>query len=223
MGAKYTKTVVMDEGQTWVACNPIPGTGINYTAVATFSTVAAMFTWANVATAGGKSIVPDKIRLISTTAPTMGVAGTGTLQCAVVLDVTSRAPSAANSTIIPSNAYAVTAQLATSVATFNVFNANQMTVPTWGSTKRIVGRAAVPISNAAIGDSIVFSFGVDKDPGMSTILTAFRSTAVAANYSVCLPPVAIGPGGYLVFHLWMPGAAATTIPAYEYEVTWWEV
>src|SRR5690348_10737878 len=95
MGAQYSKRVVLDEGSTWVACNPVPGTGINYTAVGTFSTVAAMFTWQNLASAGGKTIIPDKIRLITTTIPTF-TNGTGVLQCAVVLDMTSRAPSSGN-------------------------------------------------------------------------------------------------------------------------------
>lgn len=224
MGAKYSKTIVVDEGQTFVACNPIPGTGTNYTAVATFSTVAAMFTWANTATgSNGKNIIPDKIRLITTTPPTLGAAGTGTLQCAIVLDATSRAPSAANTTIIPSNAYSVTATISSSVATFNVFNANQMTVPTWGTNKKLVGRASVPVSNPSAGDNIVFNFGDDNDYGSSSTLSALRITGVSANYSVCLPPVVIGPGNYCVFHLWMPGALTTTVPAYEYEVTWWEV
>lgn len=220
MGAKYSKTVVVDEGITWVACNPAPGTGINYTAVGTFSTVTAMFTWQNLGLAGGKVIYPEKIRLLTTTAPTF-TAGTGTLQCAVVLDNTSRAPSAANSTITPSNAYSTTTSTVSSVAMFNVFNANQMTVPTWGASKRIVGRGSIPVGIAVPGDAFIFQFGADADVGSTPLLTTTRSIQ-PATFVTNLPECGIGPGHFAVFHLWMPGFAVTTIPAFEYEVTWWE-
>ncbi len=222
MGAKYSKSVTMDEGVFFVgvSSNTAPGTGLNYTSVGAFTTTTAAFTWANNASTGGKSIVIDKIKLICTTGQTT----TSMLHGAMVLDYTSQAPSAGQLTIIPSATLSQWPSTQSSVATFCGFSGNQITKPTWGTTHRVVGRSVVPNFVLTANDTYVFNFGADTDTMSDSPLTAARPVAaplMPAKFVSHMPPCIIGPGHWGVFHLWQ--SAAGTTPTFEYEVSWWEV
>jgi fatty-acid desaturase len=51
--------------------------------------------------------------------------------------------------------------------------------------------------------------------------SAAAPATAAANFYIPMPPVVIGGGDSINFHLWYP-AGATTAPTYEFDIGWWE-
>src|SRR5690349_8006430 len=155
MGAKYSKSLLLDEGNHCVATNPTLGTGVAYAGTTAFSDTTALFTWQN--TSATKVIIPDRIRLVVTAA----AATVTSIHFASKLDNVSRAPSAGNAarTGVNSNGASTVA----SVATFNAFSAAAMTVPASGGSARTVSRGTIPSGIDVALDEYVIQFGMDND------------------------------------------------------------
>lgn len=207
---------IADEGAYMVATNPTIGTGIIHALTTAFSATAAIFCLRNTDAEGGQRIYLDYVRL-TTGATAIAMTAATSIEAAVTIDNTNRYSSGGTS-ITPANV-----NMDSSRATIAQINFGAVVLSAASGSVRTVARAAVPRRAApalVTGDQIMFNFGQMDSPTMGVVGAAAPATAAAAMY-VPMPPVIIGGGDSLNFHLWYP-AGATTAPTYEFDIGWWE-
>lgn len=191
----------------FVVQNPTPGTGFAENITTSFTATSAFMTVFNSASAGGKSIFPDYLRIICSAVGATTTSGHGVF----VLDSINRYSSGTLSTPTPasSNSSAI------SVATIQVGTITAAAA----SAPKLVGRSVLRIATApawAAFDEVIFHFG---SPAATQPQAVTPTTAVKLD--VFLPPVAVPPGSTLLYQPYNV-ANATTAPSFEYEFGWWE-
>lgn len=207
---------IADEGAYMTATNATIGTGIIHALTTAFSATAALFCLRNTDAEGGQRIYLDYVRL-TTGATAIAMTAATSIEAAVTIDNTNRYSSGGTS-ITPANV-----NMDSSRATIAQINFGAVVLTAASGSVRQVARAAVPRRAApalVTGDQIMFNFGQMDAPGIGVAGAAAPATA-AANFYVPMPPVVIGGGDSLNFHLWYP-AGATTAPTYEFDIGWWE-
>ena len=167
----------------------------------------------------------DRIRLILSTdvAPVTATY----LRAAMRIDLSSRDTSAAATLkttatgIVNANvgSSSITGIAVSPIAALSAFSTAGMAVTTEGSSVRQIGQGQINFGAMVIGDIYDFRFGSD---GADIAQTKSSSTGMPGRYVEYMPPCIITPNTWGVFHLWIPGAATST-PAFEYEVSWWEL
>lgn len=228
MGAKYIKQLLLEEGNYFLASNLTLGTASTYALRTSFLSSQAMFIWRNTTTSPstGKNIIIDRIRLILSTdvAPITATY----LRAAMRIDLSSRDTSAAAtakssaSGLVNANVLAPlgAAQLpSSSIAALSAWSTAGMITTTEGTSVRICGQGQINFGAMVIGDIYDFRFGSD---GADAPQSKSTSTGMPGRYVEYMPPAIITPNTWGVFHLWIPGAVTST-PAFEYEVSWWEI
>ena len=205
-----------DEGAYQVATNATIGTGIIHALTTAFSATAALFCLRNTDAEGGQRIYLDYVRL-TTGATAIAMTAATSIEAAVTIDNTNRY-SSGGTAITPANV-----NMDSSRATIAALNFGAVVLTAASGSVRQVARAAVPRRAApalVTGDQILFNFGQMDSPTLGVVGAAAPATA-AANFYVPMPPVVIGGGDSINFHLWYP-AGATTAPTYEFDIGWWE-
>jgi hypothetical protein len=203
-----------DEGAYFTGVNPTPGTGIIHALTTAWSATAALFCLRNTDAEGAKRIYVDYAKLLTIgTAPT----ATTSIRLAITVDNTNRYSSGGTS-ITPKNVNMDSTQA--TIAALN-FGAVVLTAAS-GSVRDIARESQPPRAAPALvtGDTFFYNFGQVSAESLATVGAAAPATA-AAQFTAALPPVIIGGGDSLNFHLYYP-AAATTAPTYEFEIAWWE-
>jgi hypothetical protein len=203
-----------DEGSYFTGVNPTPGTGIIHALTTAWSATAALFCLRNTDAEGAKRIYLDYVKLLCLgTAPT----ATTSIRLAVTIDNTNRY-SSAGTAITPKNV-----NMDSSMATIAALNFGAVVLSAAsGSVRDVIREAQPPRAAPALvsGDTFLYNFGQVNAEALATVGAAAPATA-PAQFSAALPPVVIGGGDSLNFHLYYP-AAATTAPTYEFEIGWWE-
>lgn len=136
----------------------------------------------------------------------------------VDIDITNRAPTAGNVSIVPVN---VNGDDGTqSIATFQAFSAAALTVPASISTTRRVARFRINTGQVITGDTYLVQFGAVDFLSGKAPLAVVRATD-NGMISVNAPPFIIGPQQYGTIYRWSPGEA-TNVANFEYELGWFE-
>lgn len=231
MGALYIKQMLMDQGNYFTASNLTLGTPSTFALASSFTSSKAMFMFANTTTSisTGKTIIVDRIRLMLSTDTAPATATY--LKCAMRIDPSSRATSG-NTTLKTTatgvnpafvGSSAITGVAIAPICQLSAFSSGQMIVTTEGSSVRQVGQGQINFGTMVIGDIYDFRFGTDgADASYSKINTSVGSSWMPGRYIEYMSPCVISPYNWGVFHLWIPGAVTST-PAFEYEVSWWEI
>lgn len=226
-----TDHLLADEGCFMVACM-LPGaiqlqTGIT----SAFSSTAALIVLGNSAQTGGKRVYPRCLKLAVN-----GAWSSGTdLRYALVLDSKDRTPTTVSSgsggtgpgTPATQTAYrsqvfcASTEDTPTPVGIpyfpMSTFNGALPLVPSPGQYARtIVGNGYLKNSGALVADVVGLQFGCADHHG------TFQSAAAAAKLFDVAPPVVIGPGQFLVVHLWSTSNAGAGGTFIDILLTWVE-
>lgn len=205
-----------DEGAFFRGGNPTIGTGIIHALTTAWSATAAIACLRNTDAEGAKRLYPAFIRLY-TGATAIGMTAATSIEWAITIDNTNRY--ASGGTVIPMSNNSMDSSQAT-IANLT-FGAVVLTAAS-GSV-RIAARGAFPRRAApamVTGDQFLWEFGMEGPPTVGVIGSATPATAPATFYAP-VPPVVIGGGDSMNFHLWYP-AGATTAPTYEFEIGCWE-
>ena len=204
-----------DLGNYWVTTNPTPGTALAGAVSASYSATTPFLYLFNSASAGGKSVYLDYIKLICTVAPASGTIA----YYALVADQAARALSVDHtSALTPVGPNQTTSTTAASVLTVNAQNsATASTIAAASSAVRVVGRGAIG-GIPVVGDELVIDFGPDAylpyNGATATVATPARRISGTA-------PVVLDPQACLMVALWFPSNSATGI-SYELEMGHWE-
>jgi len=200
------RTNVCDEGSYFVVTNPTPGTGL-----ATIATLTALadtspfFMLINNASAGGKRVYMDYIKLLVTDAGTAGAS----LHYNVKIDNgVGRYTSGSALTSTPQNC-----NMDSSVATGCLAYGGPLVAAAATAAARLLGGGLFKVSIPVVGDNYILTFGCPASgvgQGVATIANAVLNHA----------PVVIGPQQSFFFHIWLPSQSAAS--SYEIEVGWWE-
>jgi hypothetical protein len=191
-----TKHLLSAEGSAWALCNPTPGTAVTYALQQTFSDTVGFMVVKNNDPAGGRMVTVDYLKLVTVA---VGASATS-VEWAIKIDTSNRAPTAGSTLLTPSN----TRQTGAPAAQVWVPNAASLTVPASVSA-RLVGRGTIR--------SVIPVARVDG-PGLSAATTA----GVYADHA---PAFTLQPQEFAVIYLWEP-AVATTAPSFEFELAGWD-
>lgn len=194
------------EGSRYVVTNPTMGTGVAGAITTAFADTSALCGIVNGASAGGKDIILDYLKMQYTVAPTSATAA----QIAVTIDSGARSV-AAGTLLTPVN------------PNMNIANATVASTVRFGAVtaaaatgaKRIVVRDAIRTGIPVVGDEVFINFGAMDSPAGPV------SGAAANILAVPVGPVVIGPGHTVLIHTWHP-ANVTTGPSFEFEMGWIE-
>lgn len=211
-----TRHVLASEGTYFVAVNPTVGTGMTQVAAQTaFSDTAPNLYIANNEAAGGKEIMIDYIKMVTTAAATASTA----IHYAAVVDNQIRAPTTDNTAALTVGRAAsggVSAQV--TVPTVKWQNSTTASaVPASSSQKCVVGRGVLGGLNIA-ADELFIAFGV-TNVGAHTATTAAEGAGQPGRRVSCSGPAVIPPQGSFVLHLWAPSSSASFNP--EVEIGFW--
>lgn len=205
-----------DLGNYWVTTNPTPGTALAYNVQSSYSATASPFLYFfNSASAGGKSVYLDYVKIICTTAPASGTQA----YYAFVADQAARAFSVDNtSSLTPVGPNQTTTNTAASILTVKAQNsATASTIAAASSGVRLVGRGSIG-GIPVVGDELLIDVGPDAfgpyAGGTAALTTPGRK--VSATPSIILDPQAC-----LMLTLWFPSNSATGL-SYELEIGHWE-
>ncbi|MEI6598330.1 MAG: hypothetical protein WCL22_04735 [bacterium] len=202
-----------DEGAMNVA-TMLPGaTTLQLGLSAAFSATAGAIVIGNTDPPGGRRIYPKALRLVQAVAPTSGTS----LQYAIVLDNVSRQPTTVSNgsggsgpgTPATVTAYKVpvsntNADLNPTIAGIVFFPLSiaagaPPTIPTQSQQARtIVGNGIIKNSIPVVLDQYILQFGSCDRGG------TFQGAAALAKIVEHAPAVVIGPGEWMVIHLWSP-------------------
>lgn len=221
-GESYVNSIVStthtlaDEGSYFTAIVSVGSSQLYDAANSTsFSATKAVLALNNndIAGAAAKRIYIDNVKLFNwTNVPTSSLS----VNMAVSLDNTSRAPTANNGSMTINNvnmddgsasiarAYYVNAQVGAG-----------MTVPAAGTAVRQVTQCMLRSAIAVVRDSLECWFGAPGGNGGSVGTTGGRVVVSGA-------PIVIGPQQWALFHVWFPSAAAASVAGNEFELSWWE-
>lgn len=202
---------VCSEGNYFFACNPTFDTGIAMGIQTTFSDTANILALIrNTASANGKSLYLDYIRLICTAAG----ASTTISELGITIDPNNRY-SAGGTALTP-----VCGNSGLSTGTVADIRFGIVTALA-AVSKRQLCRAKLKTQAApcwTIGDQVLITFGeTDSVAGSPT------SGAATLVLPVSCGPVILGPGNNhsCLIHMWNKNNAATA-PSWEVEFGWWE-
>jgi len=198
-----------EEGSLFVATTPTPGTGVALgvaTATAIIATAPSLLIYNN-DSVGGKNIIMDSIKLVTTAA---GTAGTR-LDMATYIDSKVLFTSGGTAAT-PLNANMGVAN--TSIA--KVYDASAAILsPAVSSAVRIVGRSVLRMTIPVVGDQTVIDFG-----GVTAGGQGILNGSAPLNILVSHAPVVLAPGHSMMVFLWSGSQSAA--PTYEYVITWIE-
>lgn len=224
-GAQYvqslvpTKQVLCDEGSYFVTTNPTPSTPIAYGSGGTQTSFSDTVPFLQVINTGnpGDPAAPvvfvDYLKLlqIGGTAP----ASTTSVNVVARLDNGFRASTAGTPTTnTPVNANMNLATPAP-VARVVTYSGAVATIPALSAAGRQVGRALIKGGPTLLLDEYTIAHGMNDSPAGQGYLTTVSA------YTSRMPPIGIGPGQSLTYHLFM-AAAATNPFSYEFELGHWE-
>ena len=206
-----TDHLLADEGTLMVATTLPGATALQLGLSAAFSGTAAAFVLGNSDVAGGKRIYPKFLRLSQSVAPTSGT----NLRYCIVIDSKDRTPTTiSNGTggSGPGTPATVTAYRAPVVCTNQDVNPTivgvpffpisiaagaPITVPAAGQFARtIVGNGMLKNSIPVVFDQYQIQFG-GADLGGT-----FQGAAAVAKIIDHAPAIVIGPGQFMVIHMW---------------------
>lgn len=189
--------------------------------VTAFGDTTPLFVIKNNAAAGGVSIWPRYLRLMNTaTAPT----GTIDLFLAVLIDSTSKLPTAANQYSNPliSNMDTRDTSSATVATLYHYAVAAAFATPASSASVKVVYRASIPTGVAVLHDTYTFQFNMQDQPmTQKQGLTAARATD-SAGLSAQGAGFSIAPGLWATFHLWWV-TSGVNLPIWETELCWYEL
>ena len=191
-----SKHTLSHEGTYFATTNPTLGTAAAGAVLAAFSATVAAFVIQNTQDSGNalaKNIDLDIIKLAYIVAP---ATATG-LEYAVVLDNTSRVPSAGFAVLSPTQVGSIIGATIAKIWAFT--GAAFMTIPAAGANARTVARGSIP-GLPVVGTEHMIRFGADGS-----------NSAGSAHDT----PISIPPTWFAVVYLWWPGNA-TTGPSAEY-------
>jgi len=208
---------VADEGAYFTGRNPTIGTGIIHALTTAWSATAALFCLRNTDSEGAKRIYLDYVKLI-TGATAISMTAATSIEAAVTIDNTNRYASGGTA-ITPTCPNMDSAQ-----ATIANLNFGAVVLSAASGSVRIAGRSAFARRAApalVTGDQLLWRFGDPLSPQEMQVVGAAAPATAPAHMGAMMPPVIIGGGDSINFHLWYP-AGATTAPTYEFEIGWWE-
>ena len=161
----------------------------------------------------------DSLRLmLYGTAPT----GTVSLELAVQVDIQSfsKLPTNSNQYTNPTiyNPNSDDTTRTSQAVVYAYLAANALVTPGSSGGVRKASRMRLPTGQAVVGDQYVFRFGGTEASNTSG-LTAARATH-PASFEVSGDGVIIGAGCWATIHLWW--LTATTLPTWEWDLTWFE-
>jgi hypothetical protein len=213
-----TKQTLVEEGTYFVTTNPTPSTAIAYGSAGTQATFVDTVPFIQVLNTGNPGdpnapvVYVDYLKLISNgTAP----ASSTHVHMAARLDNGFRvATGGTPATNVPvcTNMNLATAQPAARVVTFSGAVA---TIPAISAAARQVGRAMLKGGPTLNLDEYIIVHGINDAAGCQGYLTT------VASYTTRMPPVAIGPGQSLTYHLWFISGVTNPF-SYEFELAHWE-
>lgn len=205
-----------DEGAYFRGTNATIGTGIIHALTTSWSATAGLFCLRNTDSEGAKRIYLDFVRLI--TGPTaIAMTAATSVEMAVTIDNTNRY-SSGGTAITPVNSNMDSSQATIANLTFGAVTLSAASGSVRNAGRMAFTRRAAPVM--VTGDQFLWQFGVSAPQSVSVMGSATPATAPAA-FNAGMPPVIIGGGDSINFHLWYP-AGATTAPTYEFEIGWWE-
>ena len=196
-----------DEGSYFKAVNPTPATGIPMTIQTSFVATDGLVSLRNGASAGGKRLYLDYLRLIVSVAPAAAVRS----ELLIALDNITRY-SSGGSAITPVNA-----NMDSDVASGAVLHFGALTLAAASANVRNIARAQLRGAAMVIYEEHLLKFG-NVEPGN---VSAAINSAQVQRQSLLLGPAVIGPGQVLLVHLWNPSNAVTP-PSFEFEMGWAE-
>jgi hypothetical protein len=206
------------EGTKYVVTNPTPGTGLaTIAALVAYDQTKAFLTLRNTdVLAGGKSIVPDYLKLINTAA---GTAGAST-HLTVTLDTDEPNTKWTSGGSILAGVGGAPGARAVSGREGGVGIAEVHAgalVSVAGPASRIVSNSIFRTVIPVVGDEYVLVFGVDeKDISNPTL-----NGAVPGKFLEFAPEVEIPPHWVMACHLWLPSQSAAS--SWEVELAYWEL
>lgn len=214
-----TDHMAADEGAVMVATLAPGATAINMGISSAFSATACPFVLANSDPPGGRRIYPKWLKLGISTIPASGT----DLRYAIVLDSVNRTPTTisngtggsgpgtpATATAYRAPVVCVNADLNPTIAGIPYFplsasNGTPPAVPDAGAFSRtIVGNGYIKCSTSVAKDQFVLQFGAADMGG------TFQAAAALAKIVENCPAVVVGPGQYLLIHLWSKSNATTS-------------
>lgn len=197
-----------DEGNYFIATNPVTGTGIATTTSVVDDAATASATHAqNVPVmyiqnrSATDSIYLRYLRMIVTAAPTSATEWNISLRADNVARYTS-----GGSAITPVNINTGAGKASAALIYFGAV----VTTPLPSASARLLGRAMVQSSIPVVKDQWIFTFGDTTMP--TNVLTA----SAAKNINIPMGPVVLGPNWNLAIGMW--GAANAGAPAWEFEL-----
>jgi hypothetical protein len=196
-----------EEGQYFTACNPTPGTQVDFvTSAAVSETAGYYFVMKNSDSPSGtnRRIIMDYIRLICTSVPTAGTRGDFFIK------------------VGPGNRYVSTGTLLTPQNCNSAFGNASIALPYIGACVTVadpaarllcrgVLRAAIPVAL----DEFYFCFAPVEGAG-----TGLTGGTAPLRMTIPCPPVIVAPGHSLGLQLWF--ASNNAASKYEFECGWWE-
>lgn len=215
--AGHPRTTNSDLGYYWTTTNPTPGTALAYNVQASYTATGSPFLYLfNSASAGGKSVYLDYIKIIVTTAAASGTQA----YYACVADQAARALTVDHtSSLTPANPNQGVANTAASVLTVNAQNsATASTLAAASSAVRIVGRGNLG-GLTVVGDELLIDFGSNGPYPFNGATAAIVNPGVKTSGTA---PVILDPQACLMVTLWFPSNSATGL-SYELEMGHWEI
>lgn len=205
-----------DEGAFFRGGNPTIGTGIIHALTTAWSATAAIFCLRNTDSEGAKRIYPSFFRL-HTGSTAIAMTAATSIEFAITIDSTNRY-SSGGTAITP-----VCPNMDSAQATIANLTFGAVVLAAASGSVRQVARGAFPRRAApalVTGDQLHWKFGSEVAGQLAVAGSATPATAPAYMFAP-MPPIIIGGGDSLNFHLWYP-SGATTAPTYEFELGWWE-
>ncbi len=200
---------ILDEGTSFVATNPTPGTGIalvsSITAETQTSPSMLIFNSWSPTDPNAKNIYPLGLRMICTSAPTSATYW----QMSMRLDLNNPLKyTSGGSTIVPVNTGAA-ANASKAVIYFGALV---------GLTQAAGGRL---VSNVMVSPTIPVVKDVHNiEFGLGTMWPLQNIATVNFVRNVAVPAIAIPPGGWLAINHW--GASSGAAPAFEFQLDYIE-
>lgn len=198
---------LLAEGKSFIARSPTPGTGIASLAAPTaFDDTKPFLLIKNGNADGGDDIVLDQIKLRATAAGTAGTA----VHYDLKLDMANPLRYTSGGETLAS----VNCDGGSSETSGATIYCGALVAAAVASGARLLGGGQFSTTIPIIGDQYILTFD-DAGPGAGgQLVAAAAAKSIVHNH----PPVAIAPGQWLAFHLWLPSQSAAS--SYEVEIAY---
>lgn len=205
-------TGLADEGSYYVVTNPTPGTVIATTTSVVDDAATASATHAqnvpvmhylngySAADPVGKATYFRYLRMMLSQVPTSATAWRFAIRTGTAARYTS-----GGSVLRPVNVNGNSANVSPSTCYFGAV------VTALDPLNRLVSNGTVGSVIPVTLDVWTFTFGDTVQPS-----NFLNGSASAKNVTIALPPICIGPGGYMQFEMW--GASCAAAPSWEFEM-----